>query len=92
MCGGSGSGTATRAGAIYAKQHMNVSGGNVNIKESTAEGDGGRSLSWSCNMGLGLRVWGLGLRWHTERAVLGGSLRQRQGQIAGGGGGGQIQH
>ena len=30
------SGAATRAGAIYAPQHMNVSGGNVNIKESTA--------------------------------------------------------
>ena len=48
---------ATRAGAIYARQHMNFSGGNVTLNKSLAWKNGGRasgSLSWSWNMGRGI--------------------------------------
>ena len=57
----------TRAGAIYARNMMDVSGGSVSIRESTASGGrrqrGSGSLSWSWNRDEGSPR----KKWHAEQ-------------------------
>ena len=78
----------TRAGAVYA-ENMDVSGGKVTIRESTAQGDGG-----SGGVGVAFSILEQGTRddptkkWHAERHGLcsfaaEGSSRSRLERFAG---------